>query len=95
MASPEKTFTIGDGKSLTGHEWEQIDHGEAVCIVCEVSTAWPFPAVCMNRQTKQDPKPEPKPVQSDTVRRGNEQEIENLKRLLADVTRRLDSLKTR
>lgn len=40
--------------------------------------------------------PQPKPVSSGNIPpRSNDQEIENLKRLLANISQRLDALKTR
>lgn len=41
------------------------------------------------------PRTQPKPAERDIVTHGKDQEIENLKRLLANVSQRLDQLKTR
>jgi hypothetical protein len=47
------------------------------------------------RELERKPPP-PKPVQSGTIPHGSkDQEIENLKRLLASVSQRLDALKSR
>lgn len=46
--------------------------------------------------TPEQKQPAPKPPERDTVSHGSkDQEIENLKRLLANVSQRLDALKKR
>ena len=76
--------------SARQHEWEQIDQGERYCLNCGTISANSSDPNCM--------KDTPKPKASENARLphgSKDQEIENLKRLLASVSQRLDALKNR
>lgn len=91
------------------HEWEQIDEGIAYCLHCAATTTWGANEECMNPLTQSKnsanikeppgiPRPpaQPKGQADGSIPHGvNDQEIENLKRLLASVSQRLDALKSR
>lgn len=79
------------------HDWEQIDQGTAYCLTCPENRG-SFNDLSANPQTietsgKGSP-PQPKSDGSAKVSHGSkDHEIENLKRLLAEVSQRLDKLK--
>jgi hypothetical protein len=81
--------------SASQHQLEQLDNGYATCIKCGASTAWSA-GECEGMKPQDAPPSKPKPERDVNIPHGSkDQEIENLKRLLAHVSQRLDALKTR